>query len=242
MNLLFRSVLVIFVLLNFGGCAMTPEERMATYEPGGKLAYTSILGNSFGVVVTGTTIFNNDSNQFDVSDWRIDEKITDEIINSSKDSKFEFERLSDLDSFKLSLISKGSAEPNILLQDVKEQGADFLVVLVPERQAYTHQGDFFNNSTTQYLKGFGITKLSKLGNELKTSIYSSVKTYIYDLNSMEEIGSSQTVGMRFSKVLHQTKFDNLKKDDAIKTKEELLDMMATQAKNQLRDLWLCGCW
>ena len=128
------------------------------------------------------------------------------------------------------------------MADAKRQGADFLVVFAPKYQGYIHQGDFFNNPVTQYLSGIGLTKLSKFGNERSTSIYSSSKTYIYDLNAMAEIGSNQTVGMRFSKELHNIKYEDLKASDIESIKDELMDMVLLQAKNQLRELYICNCW
>lgn len=242
MNIVFKLAFLAIVGLSLNGCALTPEEKMATYKSGGKLVYLSLLGDSFDLSVTGTTVFNNDSNPIDVSDWKIDSYIQQAVIESSKGSQFSFQTIEGLDYEKISRIKRQTAEPDILMPEAKKQGADFLVVVAPKYQGFTHQGDLFNNPVTQYLSGYGLTKLSKFGNERNTSIYSSSKTYIYDLNTMEEIGSKQTVGVRFSKVMHNTKFDSVKASDIEGVKDELLNMILLQSKNHLRNLYICNCW
>lgn len=237
-----KLTLLAFFFINLNGCALTPKEKMATYQNGGKLVYISLIGDSFETSVTGTTIFNNDSSRLNVSDWNIDSNLQKAVIESSKDEKFNFQTIEFIETSKFASITSETSEPDILMSDAKKQGADFLVVFAPKYQGYIHQGDLFNNPVTQYLSGIGLTKLSKFGNERSTSIYSSSKTYIYDLNTMEEIGSKPTVGMRFSKELHNIEFDKLKPSDIEAIKAELMDIVVLQAKNQLRDLYICNCW
>lgn len=240
----FIMKLTLFVIIfgSLNGCALSPKEKMATYPDGAKLAYVSLIGDTFEISVIGTTVFNNEGGFFNVSNWDIDSYIEKSVIESSKGERFEFQAIEIKDKYMVESIINERSEPDILMAEAKKQGADFLVVFAPKYQGYLHQGTLFQNQFTQYLSGIGLTKLSKFGNERDTSLYSSSKTYIYDLNMMEEIGNKPTAGIRFSKELHMIKFDSLTADDIESIEEELKDIVLLQAKNQLRDLYICNCW
>ncbi|MBZ9612285.1 hypothetical protein [Rheinheimera maricola] len=238
-----NSILICVFTLTLFGCAMSPSERMAQYQPGSKLAYISLMGDSFDLVMTGTTIFNNDAKSIDVSEWNFDQKIQDEIIRSSKDSKFTFQNLANVDKLKLEKVLKGIQKPDTLLIDAKNQGFALLVVFIPEYQSYANDSRSGNTfSVTQNVKGYGLSKISNLGTEHMTYLFSSGKTIIYDLTTNKEIGSVKTVGMRHSNVLHSTKFENLTRNHIEKEKDLLFEIATLQAKNHIRDLRVCNCW
>uniref|UniRef100_A0A486XH21 Lipoprotein n=1 Tax=Rheinheimera sp. BAL341 TaxID=1708203 RepID=A0A486XH21_9GAMM len=238
-----KNILICIFTLGLVGCAVSPSERMAQYQAGSKLAYISLMGDSFDLVMTGTTIFNNDAKSIDVPEWNFDQKIQDEIIRSSKDSKFIFQNLSNVDKSKLDNVLKGIQKPDTLLIDAKNQGFALLVVFIPEYQSYVNGNRSGNTiSVTQNVQGYGLSKISNLGTEQMTFLFSSGKTIIYDLTTSKEIGSVKTVGMRHSNVLHNTKFEHLTRNHIEKEKDLLFDIVTLQAKNHIRDLRVCNCW
>ena len=143
-SFLLKVTLLTFFFVSLNGCALTPKEKMSTYPDVGKLVYISLIGDSFELSVTGTTIFNNDSGLLNVGDWNIDSTIQEAVIESSKGDKFNFQTLEFIEPSIKSSITREISEPDILMSEAKKQGADFLVVFAPKYQGYIHQGDLFN--------------------------------------------------------------------------------------------------
>jgi hypothetical protein len=177
MKWIFATLLAVVFARPAGAGMFGPSEK--DLSPLHRVGVVSLLGDSFHSVVVGTTIFQNTSNDFPVSQWNIDAFTREEAVRLLEEKgRFKGEplQLDGLDERTLYkkpddyAISTAGAEK--LLAMARQQGLDG--VLIIERYLWR---DF-----SFYTPGFGVMKRTMFGKS-GGCVYASMLLNIYSVNS-----------------------------------------------------------
>ncbi len=242
-----RNIRLLFVLafiVTLSSCALSPKSLLESYPKNSKVLFLSVMGDNFNIVVKGTTALNDEARVIELPQWQVDAIVEEQVIDNTvkNKSKFAFEKMKKQGVSKLYKEDIfGGLSPKGLLENAQSTGADFLVVLFPGWLEHVHN-DFVERAESQYLGGYGITQISKLGDVKSTSLYASAEIYVYRLSDLKLVGKTGNVGTFWLKDLHKKPFDEITEEDLSSHKELLTTMLVRKTKVALTDMGFCNCF
>jgi hypothetical protein len=162
------------VILVLSGCASYDPQAIRSQTSGKSVAVSSRLGDKLNLSWIGTTVFNNESGEISIADWKIDEAVAKGAVDSLRNAK----RYAQV--FPVAGIKRGTDGT----VDASAAGkADYLVLI----ESASYQDRAF--MTNQFLKGIGVAQRTMFNSVKRTVGHASVSVEVIDVKSGKPVGT-----------------------------------------------------
>ena len=205
-----RSIAVIFLAIAVTACGM-PQIKESTLPTASRVGVISLLGDELEFRKRGLTVFHNEIEEIDVTDWRIDEFVVTTLHHSLK-SRFE---MVPIDPGRFDF-RRGLTKDFLLIDDIfePERVADQIRELSDEYRldalivVYTYLAEV---PYAGYIDKYGIL-YRKLFGDPTLSSFAVPRLYFVDCRSLEVIADWGTV--LFQQIEGPPKYPSYKKYSA----------------------------
>lgn len=171
------TLLIVFIIglsLSVSACHMPGPIKKGHTLREKKIAVVADMGNSFRNNVVGTTVFNNEFSNSDVTDWKINtltanyvlERLQGKALSGAVVETNFFPAIQDEASSVI------DALPQSVLKKIKPMGFDHLILIRPSE---SYEAPFFKSGYGQYTRHFF--------NLSMTCIYALYVVEVYDVHS-----------------------------------------------------------
>lgn len=187
-----RSVAVVCLIFVVTACG-APQIKESTLPVASRVGVVSLLGSEFQFRKRGLTVFHNKLEQFDVTDWRVDEFVATSLHD---DLKHRFEMVAvdhhqyDFSDGFIKGILEKEFDPERVERQIKaisdEYRLDALIIV----STYTAETAFAG-----YLDGYGILYLKRFSDPVMGS-YAVPKLYFVDCHSLRVVARWGTISVK----------------------------------------------